>query len=97
MITKELAMQLRYNQLVHYTGKHQCTRTIGPRGGVKEHITCCRVSGQCKTWKRDPARFHIPVKYGLYESGYIDNYNCDDWHLASECPLLKREEVCSQS
>ena len=27
-----------------------------------------RVSGQPKTWKRDPNRFEIPMKYGMYES-----------------------------
>lgn|SRR5574343_857162 len=86
MITKEQALSLHYGQTVHYTGKHPCTITIGPRGGYSQSITECRVSGKCQTWKRDPKRFRIPVKYGLYENGEIDQSNCGDWHLASDCP-----------
>lgn len=31
----------------------------------------CRVSGNLKTWKRDPNRFRLPVKYGFYQSSAI--------------------------
>jgi hypothetical protein len=34
-----------------------------------------RQNGKVKTWKRDTSRFSIPVKYGLYEYGYVDNTN----------------------
>ncbi len=71
----------------HYTGRHECTRTIGPRGGITVKVTSCRRSGKTQTWKRDPARFRVPVKYGLYESAEITEANAADWHLASECPL----------
>ena len=30
-----------------------------------------RVSGQVKTWKRDPNRVQVPWKHGLYTYGYI--------------------------
>ena len=33
------------------------------------------VNGKVKRWKKDPARFSIPVKHGLYTYGYIDNNN----------------------
>jgi hypothetical protein len=36
-----------------------------------------RRNGQTKTWKRSPDRFQIPVKYGLYEFGYITEQNAD--------------------
>jgi hypothetical protein len=29
----------------------------------------------------------MPVKYGLYESYWIDKNNAMDFHLASECPI----------
>lgn len=32
-----------------------------------------RVSGRVKTWKRNPERIAIPVKYGLYDYGYLTN------------------------
>lgn len=91
MITKEIAMSLQYGQTLHYTGKHECTRHIGPRGGVKEEITAVRVSGQCKTWKTRPNEFRVPVKYGMYENSAVENWNASNWHLASDCPLLAQK------
>ena len=40
-----------------------------------------RVTGKCKVWKTRPAEFRLPIKYGLYESGYITHENCDDWRV----------------
>ena len=88
MITKEQAVKLGsewYSRELHYTGHHACTIKVGPRGGHTYNITVVRVSGKCKTWKRDTGRFHLPVKYGLYESFYIDQDNCADFHSVSEC------------
>ena len=31
-----------------------------------------KVNGAIKTWKRDPSRFEIPVKYGLYQCARFD-------------------------
>lgn len=73
----------------HCTREHDCTRTIGPRGGVKESITTVRRNGVTKTWKTRPKEFKIPVKFGLYAYGYIDHDNLAMWHVASECPLLE--------
>jgi hypothetical protein len=88
MITKEQAMSLPYGaSVIHYTGRHQCQRIVGPRGGVTVNITSCRASGQCKTWKTRPSEFKLPIKHGLYESSYITHENAGDFHLASECPL----------
>jgi len=88
MVTKEQALNIR-NERLHYTGRHECTRTVGPRGGITESITQCRPNGQCKTWKTRPAEFQLPVKYGLYEYAYLTQDNTGDFHLASECPLNK--------
>lgn len=41
----------------------------------------CRRNGQTKTWKTRPNEFKIPVKYGLYEYGYIDESNCNEWTI----------------
>ena len=32
-----------------------------------------RVSGAVKTWKRDENRIRVPLKRGLYETGYLVN------------------------
>jgi hypothetical protein len=40
-----------------------------------------RRNGQTKTWKRDENRFEIPVKFGLYDYGYITNENAAEFQL----------------
>jgi hypothetical protein len=84
-MTFEQAANLRIGDRLHYTGRHKCVRTIGPRGGITTNITEVRVTGTVKLWKSDPSRIRVPVKYGLYESGAIEGWNLDDFHLASEC------------
>ena len=86
MITKEQALTAKE---FHFTGKHECLRIEGPRGGLTLRQTVCRRSGQTQTWKRDTARFRVPVKYGLYESGEITQDNAQDWHAAGDCPLQR--------
>lgn len=39
----------------------------------------CRRNGATKYWKRNPERFRIPVKYGLYTCFYITELNVNDW------------------
>ena len=53
----------------------------------KTHMRCKR-TGQTKTWKRND-NFMIPVKRGLYETGYIANFdgpkcknNADKWDVS---------------
>ena len=89
MVTKEQALNCRY---FHYTGKRQCKRVVGPRGGVRENVVQVRANGQCKTWKRDPERFQLPIKYGLYEYSYITNENAADFHVEEDCPLKREGE-----
>lgn len=89
MVTKEQALTANY---FHYTGRHQCTRTVGPRGGITERITNVRRNGDTKTWVTRPAEFRVPIKYGMYEYAYIDHTNAGDFHTADECPLFKGGE-----
>lgn len=88
MVTKEQAITGQY---FHYTGKRPCKRTVGPRGGVKEQVVQVRANGQCQTWKRDQERFRLPIKYGLYEYGEINEVNCGDFHAEEDCPLRQEE------
>lgn len=92
MITKDQAMTAND---FHYTGRYDCWRTVGPRGGITERITHVRRSGQTQTWKRSPERFRVPVKYGLYESSAITENNAEDWHTAEDCPLLA-DALCTE-
>lgn len=34
-----------------------------------------RANGKCKTWKREPERFQLPIKHGLYNYNYLTNEN----------------------
>jgi hypothetical protein len=90
MITKEMAIKLGERQCdeIHLNG---CTCTMGPRGGIKVNIERWRPSGRCKTWKRNPERFKLPIKHGLYTNYYITEKNCDLYHLAEDCPALKEK------
>lgn len=84
MITREQALTAHH---FHYTGKHDCKRTVGPRGGITTTITEVRCSGKTQTWKRDTTRFRVPVKYGMYEYSEINQDNAGDWHVGGDCPL----------
>jgi len=33
----------------------------------------CKVNGAVKRWKRQPERFRVPVKYGMYECSHFEN------------------------
>ena len=90
MITKEQAIALGDRTLreeIHCTAVRQCSKTVGPRGGVTTQIVKVRPNGVCKTWTTRPFDFALPYKYGLYEHGYITRERAHEFHLASDCPL----------
>lgn len=96
MITKEQAIKLGDGTIrdeIHCEVVRNCQRTVGPRGGVTEKIVRVRPSGRCQTWKRDTARFRLPVKYGMYESSEITQENADAFHLAADCPTEKEKQL----
>jgi len=41
----------------------------------KGDIIRVKINGMVKTWKKDLNRFSVPVKYGLYECGRIEELN----------------------
>lgn len=84
MITKEQAMALSYGATIHRNG---CNLTVGPRGGITVRIEEWRKSGQVKLWKTRPSDFRMPIKYGLYQSNYLDHNNACYFHLPENCPL----------
>lgn len=90
MVTKEQAL---IADTFHWVGSGQCRRTIGPRGGVTYSIIEYRRSGKTKTWKTRPHEFRVPIKYGLYESSFITHMNANQYHVATECPLLYQKDT----
>ena len=41
-----------------------------------------RRNGKTKVWKTRPGHFRTPVKHGLYDYGYIDHTNADQFVVA---------------
>ena len=44
-----------------------------------------RVSGKVRRWKRDPERFRVPLKHGLYTYDALLPGDESRVHLESEC------------
>jgi hypothetical protein len=74
MIDKAKAENLLYGQVLHH-------RTLKNADGSPAR---CRVNGRCKTWKRRPEDFCLPVKYGLRDCFYLTPANAHEWALSVE-------------
>lgn len=72
MITKQIAVEVKYRQEFHH-------KAIKNADGTPAR---CRVNGKCKTWKSRPDDFCLPVKYGLRDCFYITPSNAGDWQIA---------------
>ena len=66
MVTKAQAMTVRFFKHV---------KSLGFDGQPYR----CRASGACKVWKTRPLDFKLPVKFGLYQSFYIEPSNAHEW------------------
>lgn len=82
MVTKEQAMNCKNFLQVKMPVKHGIFFDNGrlvERYDVPNAVDCkpirWRANGKCKTWKRDTARFQLPIKHGLYSYGYITEEN----------------------
>ena len=72
MITKQIAESLSSRDILHNTVLKNADKTP----------LRARVNGKCKTWKRDPDNFRLPVKYGLKTCFYITPENAANWVVA---------------
>lgn len=69
MVTKEQALtETNFTKLVQVNGKNIVRKW--------------RANGKCKTWKRNPERFQLPIKHGLYSYGYITEENAHLFEVA---------------
>lgn len=69
MITKEQAMNLNNNAVIHHISDKN-------RDGTPVRW---RVNGKCKIWKTRPEEFSLPIKYGLKVYGKLTHKNCDQF------------------
>lgn len=77
MVTKQMAMGFLRGKTLYHTKQRNAD------GSAKR----CRVMGVCKTWKTRPNEFRLPVKYGMFNSFYITEFNANEW-LA--CDVMKK-------
>jgi len=75
-ISFEQAIQLKHGDVIHHN-------ELKNSNGTCQKF---KVNGKVKLWKTKPNAFQIPIKRGLKEYYYLTNFNCDQVHLASECP-----------
>ena len=80
-VTKEQALTARE---FHYG---DCSKKVGPRGGVTVKTETWRRNGATKTWKTRPNEFSVPIKYGLYQYSYLTQDNAEQFHVADICDI----------
>jgi hypothetical protein len=59
--------------------------------GNDNHWRRARVTGQVKTWKTRPHHVKVPMRYGMYESFYIEYYG--DWKYGTVTHAFIEVEV----
>ena len=82
MITKEQAMTCTrfkqiaayYDFIIKYDSNLRPYKFYNPNKTAPVDINW-RANGKCKTWKRSPERFQLPIKHGLYNYSYITEEN----------------------
>jgi hypothetical protein len=67
----EEAKKLAYGQIIY-------SRSFKNADGSPQRF---KVNGNVKTWKKDNSRIRVPLKRGLYEFGYLDEYNISQFDL----------------
>ena len=68
----------------HFHYSPACSRTVGPKGGVKTHFEVWRRNGKPQPQK--DGSWRLPIKYGLRGYSYIDPSNVHLFHPESSCP-----------
>ena len=50
-----------------------------------------RINGKTKVWKTRPDDFEVPLKYGMYDHGYLSQNNASVYHLTEEQAIERRD------
>lgn len=77
------------NYVTSQTANHFYHRTKKYGGRRSDEPIMVRRSGKTKTWKTRPGHFQIPVKYGMYDNGYITHENAHEWSTIPIRPKWK--------
>jgi hypothetical protein len=77
-----------YDDYFNLSGNHELcyTDSFKLSGKISTGIIHVKINGKIKTWKRQPGKFQLPVKYGLYEYSYI---TAENYQITSNIYLCK--------
>lgn len=79
MISQEQADTANVFHLNEPVASRRCDSVRGPERW--------RRNGKTQRWKREPERFRIPIKFGLYDYSEITNETADLFHTGADCPV----------
>jgi hypothetical protein len=68
-IDKRVAATLRHRDVIYHVSERN-------RDGTPLRA---RINGMLKTWKKDPKRFKLPMKHGMYSHFYLSEDNAREW------------------
>lgn len=85
LVTKEAAMQGRSLVVWHRFARNSHGLASMARG-----------NGKCKTWKRSPQSFKVPMVYGLRQYFYIDEH-CHYWLLYDPTWMIQLGRECKSA
>ena len=66
----------------HVYGNGQIVKVFGETTQPVAKAVNWRANGKLKIWKRDAARFQLPIKHGMYGYGYITEENMHLFEVA---------------
>lgn len=76
-MTIQEAMTLKPGQIIYFKNEYNADGTA----------MRWRVSGQVKTWKRDPSRFSVPIKHGLKTYSHMTEQEMDHFVIEEPEPI----------
>jgi hypothetical protein len=71
MISLQEAKELKYGQILH------SVLNVNADNSPQRW----KVSGKVKTWKTQPNRVKVPIKFGLYTHGYITEHDLHKYYI----------------
>lgn len=71
MVTIQQAKKLKHGQTLHH-------KTMRNADGTPMRA---RVTGKVQTWKTRPQEVKVPLKHGMYDTGYLTERTASEWSL----------------
>lgn len=79
MVSIKDAKKLKHGQTIYH-------KTMTNADGTPMRA---RVTGKVKTWKTRPQEVQVPLKHGMYDTGYLTAQNAAQWSLTPRKQKIK--------